>query len=111
VEYPAAPFGIIGLETALGLIISRLVLTKKLALAKAVEKVTVAPRRILNLPPAQIQEGHAANLMLFSIEKKWVVDKVKFYSKSRNTPFDGWQLSGQVFGVYNKGRWWANPDY
>lgn len=111
VEYGAAPFGIIGLETALGLIISRLVLTKKLSLAKAVEKVTVAPRRILQLPQAQIKEGQPANLTLFSIEKKWVVDKAKFYSKSRNTPFDGWQLTGQVFGVYNKSQWWANPDY
>lgn len=111
VEYAAAPFGIIGLETAMGLIISRLVLTNKLSLSQAVAKVTVAPRRILNLPQAEIKVGQPANLTLFSLEKKWVVDKTKFYSKSRNTPFDGWLLTGQTFGVYNKGRWWANPDY
>ena len=111
VEYAAAPFGIVGLETAMGLIVSKLVLTQKLTLEQAIEKVTVAPRRILNLPQAQIKAGEPANFTLFSIEKKWTVDKTRFYSKSRNTPFERWELSGKVYGVFNKGQWWANPDF
>ncbi len=110
-EYTAAPFGILGLETALGLIVTNLVQTKKLALMPAVAKVTAAPRKILNLPPVQIKEGGPANLTLFSLDKKWRVDRNRFYSKSRNTPFHGWELTGQVFGVYNKGQWWQNPDF
>jgi dihydroorotase len=99
VEYPAAPFGVIGLETALGLIVTRLVKTQLLSLNDAIAKVTAAPRRILNLPPAQIKEGQPANLMLFSATKTWQANKTKFYSKSRNTPFEGWELTGKVFAV------------
>ena len=110
-EYAAAPFGIIGLETALGLIITRLVKTNLLSLADAMAKVTVAPRRILNLPAVQIKEGQPANLVFFSPTKTWTVDKTKSYSKSRNTPFHGWDLTGRVFAVYNKQQWWMNPDF
>jgi dihydroorotase len=110
-EFAAAPFGIIGLETALGLIITRLVKTNLLSLADAIAKVTVAPRRILNLPPVQIKEGQPANLVFFSPTKTWRVDKTKSYSKSRNTPFHGWDLTGRVFAVYNKQQWWLNPDF
>ncbi len=111
VEYPAAPFGIIGLETALGLMITRLVKTNLLSLNDVIAKVTFAPRRILNLPPVQIKEGEPANLMLFSETKTWQVNKTKFYSKSRNTPFHGWELTGKVFAVYNKQRLWVNPEF
>ncbi len=110
-EYTAAPFGIVGLETALGLILTHLVQSRKLSLLHAVAKVTAAPRKILNLPLAQIKEGLPANLTLFSLDKKWHVDRNRFYSKSRNTPFHGAELTGQIFGVYNKGQWWQNPDF
>jgi dihydroorotase len=110
-EFAAAPFGIIGLETALGLIITRLVKTNVLPLADAIAKVTVAPRRILNLPPVQIKEGQPANLVFFSQTKTWRVDKTTSHSKSRNTPFHGWDLTGRVFAVYNKQQWWRNPDF
>lgn len=110
-EYTAAPFGITGLETALGLIVTQLVHAKKLSLNDAIAKVTIAPRRILNLPQAEIKEGARANLTLFALDKKWKVDRSRTYSKSRNTPFHGRELTGQVFGVYNKAQWWANPDF
>jgi dihydroorotase len=111
VEYPAAPFGIIGLETALGLMLTRLVKTNLLSLNEVIAKVTIAPRRILNLPPVQIKEGEPANLLLFSTTKTWQVNKTKFYSKSRNTPFHGWELTGKVFAVYNKQQLWMNPEF
>jgi dihydroorotase len=110
-EFSAAPFGIVGLETALGLILTNLVHAKKLTLLQAVAKVTTAPRKVLNLPPVHVKEGMPANLTLFSLDRKWTVDHSRFYSKSRNTPFHGRELTGQVFGVYNKGRWWQNPDF
>jgi dihydroorotase len=110
-EYSAAPFGIIGLETALGLIVTRLVKTSLLSLADAITKVTTAPRRILNLPPVQIKEGEPANLTFFSPTKTWTVNKTKFYSKSRNTPFHGWELTGKVFAVYNKQQLWVNAEF
>ncbi|MGH7493188.1 MAG: dihydroorotase [bacterium] len=110
-EYSTAPFGIVGLETALGLILTNLVHTRKLSLTQAVAKVTTTPRKVLNLPAVHVQEGMPANLTLFSLDKKWQVDRNRFYSKSRNTPFHGRELTGQVFGVYNKGQWWQNPDF
>lgn len=111
VEFAAAPFGIVGLETAMGLVITQLVLSKKLTLSQALAKVTVNPRRILNLPQVQIKTGQPANLTLFSVDRRWKVDKSKLCSKSRNTPFDGWELNGSVWGVFNKGQYWSNPDF
>jgi dihydroorotase len=110
-EYTAAPFGIVGLETALGLILTRLVKSNLLSLADAIAKVTTAPRRILNLPVVQIKEGRPANFVLFSPTKAWQVNKTKFYSKSRNTPFHGWDLTGKVFAVYHKQQLWENPEF
>jgi dihydroorotase len=111
VEFAAAPFGIIGLETALGLIITRLVKTGVLSLSEAVAKVAVHPRRILKLPPVTLQEGQFANLTLFSPERRWSVSKNSFYSKCRNSPFIGWELTGKVYGVYNKRQLWINRDF
>ena len=110
-EFAAAPFGITGLETALGLMITRLVKPNLLSLSDAVAKVTAAPRRVLNLPVVQIKEGQPANLTFFSPTKIWTVDKTKTYSKSRNTPFHGWELTGKIFGVYNKQQLWVNPEF
>ncbi|MCG3118803.1 MAG: Dihydroorotase [bacterium] len=110
-EFAAAPFGITGLETALGLIMTRLVKPNLLTLSAAIAKVTVAPRRILNLPAVQIKEGQPANLTFFSPTKTWMVDKTKTYSKSRNTPFHGWELTGKVFAVYNKQQLWLNSEF
>ena len=110
-EYAAAPFGIIGLETALGLMITRLVKTNLLSLTDVIARVTVAPRRILNLPAVQIKEGQPANLTFFSPTKAWTVNKTKSYSKSRNTPFHGWELTGKVFAVYHHQQLWMNPEF
>ncbi len=106
VEFTAAPFGITGLETAIGLIISKLVLPGHLTLPQALEKITRAPRRILNLPQAEIQEGKPANLTLLDAQQQWQVRVEDFYSKSRNSPFIGEELTGRAMGVYNRGMFW-----
>ncbi len=110
VEFQAAPFGIIGLETALGLILSKLVEPGILSLEEAVRKVTVNPREILRLPVPRIEEGAAANFTLFDPSAGWTVEPQQFYSRSRNTPFAGWKLRGRVEAVFNKGFLWRREE-
>lgn len=110
VEFQAAPFGIIGLETALGLIMTQLVEPGHLRLEEALRKITLAPRDILRLPLPKLAVGQVANLTLFDPKHEWTVDASRFYSKSRNTPFLGWTLRGKVHAVINKGFLWVSPD-
>ncbi len=103
VEYDQAPFGIIGLETAVGLAISELVETRVLTLMQLIEKLSVNPRRILNLAPVKIEVGQRANLTLIDPNAEWQVDVHSFKSKSRNSPFQGRRLKGKTIGVFNNG--------
>ena len=104
VEFQVAPFGIIGLETAIGLCVTELIGTNVLSLNSLIEKLSVNPRRILRLPPIVIEEGQMANLTVFDPVAEWTVDPVSLKSRSRNTPFGGRHLSGRPFGVLNNGR-------
>lgn len=104
VEYQAAPFGIVGLETALGLVVTELVNSGVLTLAQMIEKMSVNPRRILGLPEIRIAEGESANLTIFDPAAEWIVDTQTFKSKSRNSPFGGRKLTGKPIGVINNGR-------
>ncbi len=67
------------------------------------EKLSRNPHRILGLPEPKIKAGELANLTIIDPEADWVVDKTRFKSRSRNTPFHGWKLTGKVLGVVNKG--------
>ena len=109
VEFAAAPFGIVGLETALGLVMTHLIAPGHLTLQQAIHKITWAPREILRLPQAVLKEGENANLTIFDPAQEWVVDPKQFYSKSRNTPFAGWKLKGRPAGIYNRGMLWLVP--
>lgn len=103
VEFQYAPFGIVGLETAIGLTITELVSTGVLSLMQMVEKFSTNPRRILRLPPIKIAEGERVNLTMIDPSHQWVVDPSTFRSKSKNTPFGGRKLTGKPFGVINNG--------
>jgi dihydroorotase len=103
VEYPAAPFGIVGLETALGLVLTELFYKHVLSLQQIIEKLSLHPRRILGLPPVVIEEGAAANLTIFDPAVEWVVSPELFRSRSRNTPFGGMRLKGRPVGIINNG--------
>jgi dihydroorotase len=103
VEFPAAPFGIVGLETALGLVLTELFYKHVLSLQQIVEKLSLHPRRILGLPPVTIEEGAAANLTIFDPAVEWVVSPELFRSRSRNTPFGGMRLKGRPVGIINNG--------
>ncbi len=96
IEFNLAATGLIGLETALGLVLTKLVATKALSLKQAVAALTVKPAKIFNLDKGTLKIGAAADVILVDPRKKWIVDPAKFASKSRNTPFAGWELTGQV---------------
>jgi dihydroorotase len=106
VEFQAAPFGIVGLETALGLVLTRLVDTGVLTLPQVIAKMTSNPAAILKLDRGRLKIGAPAALTVFDAGVRWTVDKNALKSKSKNTPFHGWELKGRVFGIFNKGRWW-----
>jgi dihydroorotase len=99
-----APFGIVGLETALALTLTHLVEPGRLSLARAVERWTEAPRRVFGLPEVTLQPGSQADLVLFDPDAEWVVDPAAFFSKGRNTPFAGWRLRGRVLLTMLAGR-------
>jgi dihydroorotase len=104
VEYDAAAFGIVGLETSVGLILTHLVEKGILTLGQMLEKMSINPARILGLKSSHLLEGEAPSLTLIDPNLKWKVDKNRFLSKSRNTPFDGWEVKGKPVGVINHGQ-------
>ncbi|MEP0821234.1 MAG: dihydroorotase [Ignavibacterium sp.] len=104
VEFIRAPFGIVGLETAVGLCVTELLEQEFLSWPELIEKLSTNPRRILNLPAVRIAEGEKANLTIIDPDIEWIVRPEQFHSKSRNTPFRGRRLKGKAFGVFNNGK-------
>lgn len=104
VEFIAAPFGIIGLETAWGLTGREIVAPGVLSVAQAVYKLSVAPRRILGLPVPRLAEGEPANLTIFDATTRWTFEERHIRSKSRNTPFIGAEMVGKAWAIYNRGQ-------
>ncbi|HHU68822.1 MAG TPA: dihydroorotase [Thermoanaerobacterales bacterium] len=96
VEYDYASFGISGLETSLPLVITYLVNTGILTLSQAIEKMTINPANIINVPKGTLKPGSDADITIIDIEKSITVDTKKFKSKGKNSPFNGWELKGSV---------------
>jgi dihydroorotase len=94
-EYDLAANGISGLETALGLCL-RLVQQGKLSLLELVERLTVGPARLFDLPYGRLRSGDPADLVIFDPDEVWTVDPTRFRSKGKNTPVAGWSLRGRV---------------
>ena len=95
VEFERAPNGIIGLETALGVSLTYLVHTGIINLSELVNKMSVNPRKILNLPQIHIKESEPANLTIFDPDEEWVVNTSHFKSKSKNSPYNNFRLKGK----------------
>ena len=93
-EIAEAPFGVVGLETCLPLVITQLVYQGHLTMSEAIAKMTVNPAKILNLNKGALSEGADADITIIDMEKEQIVDASKFESKGRNTPFSGWGLKG-----------------
>jgi dihydroorotase len=105
VEFERAPFGITGLETALGLAITRLYRDHKMPLARIVELFTAGPARVLGLRGrGTLARGSYADVTIFDPKKRWTFAAAKSRSKSRNTPFDGWPLTGKVVATIVAGK-------
>lgn len=94
VEYAYAPNGLVGLETAVPLVVSQLIDAGVLSWSEAVAKLTINPARILKIAAGTLSVGAAADLTIIDPEQEAVVDPDKFYSKGKNTPFKGWNLKG-----------------
>jgi dihydroorotase len=94
-EFDAAPFGVTGLETALGVLLTELYHGKVLTLPQIVERMSVAPARILGLKgKGSLAPGSEADVTLFDPEREWVVEAKQMTSKSKNSAFLGWKLKG-----------------
>src|SRR5258708_4507552 len=103
-EYDKAPFGIVGLETALSLVFDRLVYNGTITLKRMVELLSTNPSKVFNLNRGTLASGSIADITIFDPAKQVTVDPAKFKSKSRNTPFGGWQLDGAPVAVVVSGK-------
>ncbi len=99
-----APFGIIGFETALALALTRLVHTGLISLAHLVVLMSSNPAHIIHRPLGSLAAGATADLTVFDPAREWTYRAAEGRSKSRNTPFDGWKLRGQVTATIIEGR-------
>ena len=104
IEFDKAPFGIIGLETALPLILDRLVHTGRVSMRRVVELLAVNPARILGLETGGLTVGGVADITILAPNSTTEIDAASFRSLGRNTPFDGWNLHGGVAATMVGGR-------
>ena len=103
-EFDDAPFGVVGLETALALGVTRLVQPGHLTLPGLIRRMSTEPARIFHLQGGTLRRGARADIVVFDPEARWIVDPGDFRSKSRNSPFAGWQLQARVERTYVGGR-------
>lgn len=102
-EFDAAANGIVGLETALPLVL-RLVAEGACSLHRAIDALTWRPARILGVPGGRLAAGDPADITLVAPGEEWTVDPERFFSKGRNCPFRGWRLTGRVRATIIGGR-------
>jgi dihydroorotase len=96
VEFDRAPFGITGLETAVPLVFDRLVHAGRITVARAIELLSTSPARVLNLPGGTLAAGAPADIVVIDPDRRVTIDAGRHVSKSKNTPFHGWELRGAV---------------
>jgi dihydroorotase len=94
-EFDYALFGIVGLETALGLTL-KLVQEGAFSLTEAIRKLSINPALILKLDKGKLSVGADADMTMIDPNVDWTVDASQFKSKSKNTPFAGWRLKGKA---------------
>ena len=94
VEFDRAPFGIAGLETAVPLVFERLVHSGRITVARAIELLSTNPARVLNLPGGSLTDGAPADIVVIDPDRRVTIDATRQVSKSKNTPFHGWELRG-----------------
>ena len=102
--FTEAPNGILGLETAVGLIFTRLVEPGVLSVSDAIAKLTTVPARILGIKGGTLSPGARADVTVINPSQAWTVNAQAFHSRSRNTPFHGWTLKGRANLTVLEGR-------
>jgi dihydroorotase len=104
VEFDNAPFGIIGLETALGLAVTKLHIERQLSLVRLVALFSTNPARIFKLNGrGSLKPGSHADVTIFDAKMKWRYEAAQGKSKATNTPFDRWELTGRVMATIVSG--------
>ena len=110
-EFDRAPFGIVGLETCVPLVLDRLVHAGHISLARAIELLSVNPAKIIRRPGGSLAEGQVADITVLAPDATITVVASQLRSKSKNTPFDGWTLRGAAAATIVGGRTvYTNPD-
>jgi dihydroorotase len=104
VEFDLAPFGIVGLETAVPIVFDRLVHTGRISLKRMVELLSLNPARLLNVPGGTLGEGAPADITILGPDMASTIDAAKLVSKSKNTPFDRCHFTGGVVATIVGGR-------
>lgn len=104
VEFSQAPFGVIGMESMLPLVVTELVEKKVLSWPEAIAKLTINPARILGIAKGTLKIGKDADITIIDPRKNWTINPDKFKSKSRNCPFAGWKVKGKAIKTIIAGR-------
>jgi len=111
VEFDRAPFGIVGLETAVPLSLDRLVHAGLIRLSRLVELLSVNPARILGVAGGSLSAGAPADVTVIAPDLRVRIEAARLRSRSKNTPFDGWELRGGVAATFVGGRpLFVNPE-
>ena len=103
-DFDDAPMGVVGLETAFGVCMAELVGKGVLGVPELIARMSTIPAKVFHLPGGTLKAGAPADVVVLDIEKRWKVDPMRFVSKSRNTPFAGWELLGAVERTLVAGR-------
>lgn len=103
-ELDRAPFGILGLETAVGLAVTRLIVPGRIGWPRLIEAMSTLPSRILGIERGTLSDGAVADISIIDPNISWQVDVEKFCSKSVNSPFHGWKLQGRAVTTIVNGR-------
>jgi dihydroorotase len=93
-EFERCPFGVTGLETAIGLSLAKLVHTQKISLPRMVQLFTSGPASVVGLDRGTLTPGKAGDVTVLSLDREWTFDVNETQSKSKNSPFDGWRFRG-----------------
>jgi dihydroorotase len=104
VEFDRAPFGIVGLETCVPLVFDRLVHAGRIGVARAIELLSTNPASVFRVPGGSLADGAVADITILAPDAPVTIRASALRSKSKNTPFDGWQLKGAVVATIVGGR-------
>jgi dihydroorotase len=109
-EFADAPNGVVGLETALAVMLTHVVHTGAIDLGTLVNRMSVTPARVFKLPGGSLRPGNVADVTIFDPAREWIVDPAAFQSKGRNSPYAGVQLTGRATCTIVNGRIVHNLD-